>query len=256
MNDLPNDSNKDTPMSKNDDKAVDPPLKAETKAAKPDLPPRGTDAKLPSAGDENTNVDQNPSDEIHHSNLQPDSAQVVEQDLPTMVEAAKLPAAAIEKIIVDAEKVADHKNPSDGIHHPHLHPVDAEQKEAMETSIGVVTALEVGAHRPSRLYRSRVDRQLAGVCGGIGERMNMDPNMVRVLMLLLFPFTFGLPLFAYLFLSWRLHVNPEHSDEMVRESLLIPQPGAGWASTLIAVVAFVIVICYLIVSTYLVIRAA
>ena len=32
-----------------------------------------------------------------------------------------------------------------------------------------------------RLYRSRRNRVLAGVCGGIGEYFNIDPVIVRIL---------------------------------------------------------------------------
>ena len=32
-----------------------------------------------------------------------------------------------------------------------------------------------------RLYRSRSNRILAGVCGGIGEYFNIDPVIVRIL---------------------------------------------------------------------------
>lgn len=34
-----------------------------------------------------------------------------------------------------------------------------------------------------RLYRSRADRMLAGVCGGLGEYFNVDPTLVRVVYL-------------------------------------------------------------------------
>ncbi len=32
-----------------------------------------------------------------------------------------------------------------------------------------------------RLYRSRRERKLAGVCAGIGEYLEVDPTIVRVL---------------------------------------------------------------------------
>lgn len=32
-----------------------------------------------------------------------------------------------------------------------------------------------------RLLRSRTDRQIAGVCGGLGEYFNIDPTIVRLL---------------------------------------------------------------------------
>jgi phage shock protein PspC (stress-responsive transcriptional regulator) len=35
-----------------------------------------------------------------------------------------------------------------------------------------------------RLYRSVVNRQLGGVCGGLAEYFNIDPTLVRVLFIL------------------------------------------------------------------------
>ena len=32
-----------------------------------------------------------------------------------------------------------------------------------------------------RLYRSRTNRWIAGVCGGIGEYFNIDPTLIRIL---------------------------------------------------------------------------
>lgn len=32
-----------------------------------------------------------------------------------------------------------------------------------------------------KLYRSRIDRKICGVCGGIGEYFNIDPTLIRVL---------------------------------------------------------------------------
>ncbi|HZD70817.1 MAG TPA: PspC domain-containing protein [Actinomycetes bacterium] len=34
--------------------------------------------------------------------------------------------------------------------------------------------------RPRRLYRSRSDRLIAGVCGGIAEYFGWDPTLVRL----------------------------------------------------------------------------
>ncbi|HEV3399539.1 MAG TPA: PspC domain-containing protein [Actinomycetes bacterium] len=39
---------------------------------------------------------------------------------------------------------------------------------------------------PSRkLYRSRTNRKLAGVCGGLAEFFNLDPTLIRVLFVVL-----------------------------------------------------------------------
>ena len=39
--------------------------------------------------------------------------------------------------------------------------------------------------RTRRLYRSRTDRKLAGVCGGLARYFNTDATLVRVLVVLL-----------------------------------------------------------------------
>ena len=36
-----------------------------------------------------------------------------------------------------------------------------------------------------RLYRSRDNRMIAGVCGGLGEYFNIDPTLIRLLLLFL-----------------------------------------------------------------------
>ena len=38
---------------------------------------------------------------------------------------------------------------------------------------------------PKKLYRSRTDRMICGVCGGIGEYFNIDATIVRLLFVLL-----------------------------------------------------------------------
>ncbi len=38
---------------------------------------------------------------------------------------------------------------------------------------------------PKRLYKSRTNRMLTGVCGGLAEYMNLDPTIVRLLCALL-----------------------------------------------------------------------
>ena len=32
-----------------------------------------------------------------------------------------------------------------------------------------------------KLYRSRTDKKLSGVCGGLAEYLNMDPTIVRLI---------------------------------------------------------------------------
>ncbi len=43
----------------------------------------------------------------------------------------------------------------------------------------------MGINIRKRLYRSRRDQRIAGVCGGIGEYLGVDPTIVRILWVLL-----------------------------------------------------------------------
>ncbi len=38
---------------------------------------------------------------------------------------------------------------------------------------------------PKKLYRSRTDRKLAGICGGLGKFLNLDATVLRLIMVLL-----------------------------------------------------------------------
>ena len=48
-----------------------------------------------------------------------------------------------------------------------------------------------------RLYKSRKNRMIAGVCGGIAEYFNVDPVLIRLIAVLFF-FTGGAALIAYI----------------------------------------------------------
>lgn len=48
-----------------------------------------------------------------------------------------------------------------------------------------------------KLYKSRGNRVICGVCGGIGEYFNLDPTIVRLIWIILI-FCFGTGLLAYL----------------------------------------------------------
>jgi len=54
--------------------------------------------------------------------------------------------------------------------------------------------------KPKRLYRSKKDRIIGGVCAGIGEYSNLDPVIVRLLWVIA-TFIFGAGLLAYL-VAW------------------------------------------------------
>lgn len=47
------------------------------------------------------------------------------------------------------------------------------------------------------LKRSRSNRKICGVCGGLGEYMNLDPTLVRLLMGVLVVVSLGTALLVY-----------------------------------------------------------
>jgi len=50
---------------------------------------------------------------------------------------------------------------------------------------------------PKRLYRSRADRKIAGVCGGLGKYFKMDPVIFRIIWVVLV-LGYGAGLVAYI----------------------------------------------------------
>ncbi|MEJ2736213.1 MAG: PspC domain-containing protein [Anaerolineae bacterium] len=59
-----------------------------------------------------------------------------------------------------------------------------------------------------RLHRSREERMLAGVCGGLGNYFAVDPTLVRVLFVL-FGLVVGGGILAYLILWVLIPLEPE-----------------------------------------------
>jgi len=51
-----------------------------------------------------------------------------------------------------------------------------------------------------RLYRSKTDRMLGGVCGGMGVYFNLDPVLMRLVWVILF-FAGGIGVLGYI-LAW------------------------------------------------------
>jgi phage shock protein C len=65
-----------------------------------------------------------------------------------------------------------------------------------------------------RLYRSRTDRWLAGICGGIGLYLGLDPTIIRVLFVL-FALVIGGGILLYLLLWIVIPLQPESSAEPI-----------------------------------------
>ena len=64
------------------------------------------------------------------------------------------------------------------------------------------------AEEKKRLYRSRSERWLAGVCGGIGDYFDIDATVIRILFVL-FALVFGSGLLFYLILWILIPLEPE-----------------------------------------------
>lgn len=60
-----------------------------------------------------------------------------------------------------------------------------------------------------KLYRCRWDRKIAGICGGLGQYLRLDPTLVRIaFLILLFP-TFGIMLLLYGLGWWLIPEGPK-----------------------------------------------
>jgi len=53
-----------------------------------------------------------------------------------------------------------------------------------------------------RLYRSRSERMIWGVCGGLAKYFDMDPTLVRIIAVLTILVS-GIGILAYIILLWK-----------------------------------------------------
>jgi len=73
-----------------------------------------------------------------------------------------------------------------------------------------------------RLYRSRTDRMIWGVCGGLAKYFNVDPTLVRVVFVLLVLMSSGIGIIAYIILAIVVPLEGSKSAtprEVVRENV-------------------------------------
>jgi phage shock protein PspC (stress-responsive transcriptional regulator) len=52
-----------------------------------------------------------------------------------------------------------------------------------------------------RLYRSNKDRMLGGVCAGLGEHLDVDPTVIRLVWVILTAISMGTGILVYI-LAW------------------------------------------------------
>lgn len=62
-----------------------------------------------------------------------------------------------------------------------------------------------------KLFRSTTDRKISGLCGGIGELLNIDPTLIRVLFVIFAFCSFGAMLLIYIVSSIFVPKSPYSS---------------------------------------------
>lgn len=69
---------------------------------------------------------------------------------------------------------------------------------------------------PKRLYRSRKDKILAGICGGVGKYLDIDPIIIRLIFIVLL-LTVGSGILIYLIAWIIIPLEPEDAEFVVKE---------------------------------------
>lgn len=63
-----------------------------------------------------------------------------------------------------------------------------------------------------KLYRSKTDRKLLGVLGGLAKYLNIDSTVLRIIYVLLAIFAIGSPVVIYLVAALIMPEEPENPD--------------------------------------------
>jgi phage shock protein C len=53
-----------------------------------------------------------------------------------------------------------------------------------------------------KLYRSKTNKKIAGICGGIGELTDTDPTIIRLIVIVLALMTAVFPFFIGYLIAW------------------------------------------------------
>lgn len=78
-----------------------------------------------------------------------------------------------------------------------------------ETALGTTTQPTLGTTQPTTLRRSRQDRMLGGVCGGIAATLDIDAALLRIALVAVTLLGFGAGVVIYL-ACWL--IMPEESS--------------------------------------------
>ncbi len=88
-------------------------------------------------------------------------------------------------------------------------PAEAERREAGATK---------------RLVRSRTDKKIAGICGGLGEMLSVDPTLIRLAVVFIGLVTAILPILLAYLVGWAIIPMAPPQEEEHKRSVL---PGGG-----------------------------
>jgi phage shock protein PspC (stress-responsive transcriptional regulator) len=81
-----------------------------------------------------------------------------------------------------------------------------------------------GADERKRLVRPRAGRMIAGVCAGISDYFGIDPNIVRLLLVLVTVFSFGAGALVYV-LAWAVVPEEGEAKSIAENYLNKKRPG-------------------------------
>ncbi|MBQ3180443.1 MAG: PspC domain-containing protein [Firmicutes bacterium] len=63
-----------------------------------------------------------------------------------------------------------------------------------------------------KLYRSRTDKKLFGVCGGLAQYMDLDPTIMRLIAVILLFVSFGWAILIYLVMGLVMPIDDGYTD--------------------------------------------
>src|SRR3954466_12801057 len=86
-----------------------------------------------------------------------------------------------------------------------------------------------------RLYRSRNDRMVAGVAGGVAQMLALDPSLVRIVWAVLVVLTGGIALVLYIIMAFVVPEAPDGYVDRVRPTPATADPASdptrgGWTA--------------------------
>lgn len=69
----------------------------------------------------------------------------------------------------------------------------------------------------TRLFRSRTDSKIGGICGGIGELLDVDPTIVRLVVVLAALITVIIPFVIVYIIGWIIIPEGSQRNDHVKD---------------------------------------